>query len=188
MSIALDFSDMFRQAPEKKPATSIPDNTLPRDVSVESENIPPSAEANDVSSWVKSTLGSLNFVVKDEDLNPSSVSMWQRVLTERLHWQNQCQAVMEENISLRRKFDSLDREKTALKTQVETLSQVNFTILCQLYQRHDAAIHTFLHKNHRILVVCRTKWLRCKRTSANSGANGLPKRTNWKVAAFNCKV
>lgn len=129
MSIALDFSDMFRQAPER-PANATASFAATHDAENNVENICPASDSTDLHSWVKNTLKSMNFSVKDEDLTANSLQIWQRVLFERLHWQNQSQSVVEENISLRRKYEILDREKNALKNQLEGMQQVNKSPIC----------------------------------------------------------
>jgi hypothetical protein len=125
MSIALDFSDMFRQAPREQSESTVKPTAGSPECAIGSndENAAPTAAA-DMKSWVQSTLRSLNLTVKDEDLPSGSLSVWQRLLTERLQWQNQSQSVVEENIVLRRKFENLDREKTGMKTQIDGLLQV----------------------------------------------------------------
>ena len=130
MSIALDFSDMFRQAPEQQSPAGGHGEKIGWTDNVENES--PITDNTDLHSWVKTTLKSMNFSVKDEDLTQSSLEMWQRLLSERMHWQNQSQSVIEENISLRRKYENLDREKSALQSLVEGLQQVVLLLITLL--------------------------------------------------------
>lgn len=113
---------MFRHAPDQQSTSQSCES--PADKS-DTENVIPPMDSNDLHSWVKNTLRSMNYSLKDEDLTAASLQVWQRVLFERLQWQNQSQSVTEENISLRRKYEILDREKCALKGQVECNQQVN---------------------------------------------------------------
>ena len=126
MGVSLDFSDMFRQT--SKPRNQVQENSVEEN---NDENVAPQEieGSSDVKSWVEYHLKSLNIEIKDEDFTSSSLTIWQRLLQERQQWQNQSQAVSEENMSLRRKYDNIDREKTALKVTVDGLQQVCLTFL-----------------------------------------------------------
>jgi hypothetical protein len=125
MSIALDFSDMFKSQTDKKVSDAHIEKISSENLFTENENIPPTtSNSDDLFCWVKNNLLALNYNVKDEQINESSLHLWQKIITERLHWQNQTQSVAEENAMLRRKVEQSEKDKTSLRLQIDNMHQV----------------------------------------------------------------
>lgn len=97
MSVALDFSDMFRQqnagssaslAKKRDANNSDSASDLTRAFQFETaksdENAPPgNSSRDDLRSWVRASLSALNMSgLKDEDLTDASLPVWQKLIND----------------------------------------------------------------------------------------------------------
>lgn len=89
MSISLDFSDMFVLQDSKRLPCVSRENSLMHALQLEDdENTPPPipsvslSHSGDMRTWVTSTLRSMNYDLKEDQLSEESLPIWQKIISE----------------------------------------------------------------------------------------------------------